>query len=155
MIKHSICIALAIASATPASAEKPWPYSEFSAERKGTDHSKKVRTYRKRNRVITRRHKRPEPRVAARNCQPTISVVGDQAQSTKGAQSQAWKAYQGEARFRYGERFADPRHAELIRMECVYSSIKNVANRFTETVGVNTQFERCSVTARPCRAGVK
>jgi hypothetical protein len=114
MIKHSICIALAISFAIPASAERPWPYSEFSAERKAP---KAKRTYRKRHRVITRRrHKRPEPRVSSRNCQPTISVVGDQAQSTKGAQSQSWKSWQQEARYRYGERFADPRHAELLRM---------------------------------------
>lgn len=85
-------------------------------------------------------------------CQPAVSVVGDQAASTSGAKAQAEKAWQQQIRFRHGELFADPRNAMAIAYRCVDSSIRNLANRATEVIGINSQFKRCSMTATPCQA---
>ncbi len=89
---------------------------------------------------------------AAGICAPAVSVVGDQAASTSGAKAQAEKAWQQQIRFRHGELFADPRYAKAIAYRCVDSSIRNLANRATEAIGINSQFKRCSMTAMPCQA---
>lgn len=109
------------------------------------------REHRETRRVIVIRERRTDPH-EHRACMPHLSVVGDQAQSKPGAQAQAWKAFQQQARALYGEIFADPDHAGDATYRCWHSSIKNLANRLTEKIGVDSQFERCLVRARPCRA---
>ena len=94
-----------------------------------------------------------ERRVAGRReCSSAVSVVGDQAATMNGAKAQAEKAWQQQVRFLSGELYSDPRYAENIAYRCVDSSIRNLANRATEIVGINSQLKRCSMTATPCRA---
>jgi hypothetical protein len=163
----TLCFLSLIASA-PATAQQPgdWPHSVW---KKGT-HGKAVRKAKPKARV--RHHKRKKhvrtdrldtrrirtgsiPRGATpqpEKCMPSVSVVGDQSPSTNGAKAQAEKAWQQQVRFRNGELYADPRYATTITYRCVDSSIRNIANRATEALGINSQFKRCSMTAIPCRA---
>ena len=140
-------IVLIIILPTTARAEWP-PRGFFSAEPqpRTTRYYRRHRHHRRTRRVIIRRYHDTGV------CKRSMTVVGDMAQSTKGAREAALKAFQQESRFRHGERFADPRNAAGVQFECVHASIKNIANRATAAVGVDTQLERCSVTATPCRA---
>ena len=108
------------------------------------------------NRIDTSRFKTgsiPRNKVAQpQKCMPGVSVVGDQSTTTNGAKAQAEKAWQQQVRFLNGELYADPRNASVISYRCVDSSIRNIANRATEAIGINSQFKRCSMTAVPCRA---
>lgn len=110
------------------------------------------RRRRKRTRQSRERPVEPPKPTLALNpyCRAMLSVVGDQAASEAGAKAQAQKAFQQQARFLHGELFADPRYAASVEYRCVRSSVRNVANRATEAVGLNSQLKRCSMTARPC-----
>ena len=147
-----IGVMLIVAAARSKSAFAQWPPKGFFSEtRQPRANVRRVRRHRYRHRhhrrrvIVRRRH-------VSQACRSEMTIVGDQSPTLNGARAQALKAYQQEARFRHGERFADPRNAAGVRFECVRSSIKNIANRATAAIGIDTQLERCSVTATPCRA---
>ncbi len=83
----------------------------------------------------------PGPLNAAPQCQPAFRTVGDQAITLAGAREAAEKAFQQQARFTWGERYADVSNARDVTFECVRSSIGSVAGQV---------FLRCEMRARPC-----
>jgi hypothetical protein len=85
----------------------------------------------------------PGPLDNAPQCQAAFRTVGDQAVTLAGAKEAAEKAFQQQARFTWGERFADVSNARDVTFECVRSSIGSVAGQV---------FQRCEIRARPCVA---
>lgn len=117
------------------------------------------RRARRTRRTIQRRRITPAKSGAPRaitsadpRCFAPLAIVGDQAPSWTGAKAQAQKAWGQEARFRYGELFADIRYARNAQYRCVESSIRNSLNRATEAVGISSRLKRCEMQARPCEA---
>lgn len=86
---------------------------------------------------------KPGPMAAAPRCHSTFRAVGDQAASFDGAKDAAGKAWAQQARFSFGERYADLSNAEDLTFECVQSGTGAL------TGGL---FNRCEMSAKPCGA---
>lgn len=134
-----------------------WPHSEF--DRPEPPPSIKERPSPRRNVVHRHRETRrvirvPVPVIDTR-CMPAVAIVGDQAVSEDGARSQSLKAWSQQVRFLHGELYMDPDRADERAFRCTKSSVENVGNRITEAVGVNSQFWRCQLIARPCAAPIE
>lgn len=158
-----ICVLLAM----PMDARAGWPESEWRKPAPNIEKPKRRHVHRSRPRVKAWKHKKrrghgshPAATVKAwRNldgfadsklCIAAVATVGDQANSTQGAQAQADKAWSQLVRYKAGERYMDLRFAKQKSYTCVHSSVPNVANRATAVVGIDTQFERCEIIATPC-----
>ena len=138
----------AVIGARPA--HSAWPESEFGRTyREPTRHHRYHRKPRTVRKVFVIRPERPRDEG---RCKPALAIVGDQSPTENGARAQAEKAFQQEVRFRHGEIYADARNAESITFACVDSSVRNLLNRATEAVGVNSQLKRCQMRATPCAA---
>lgn len=169
----ALCLISLVAVAPAAAQPGDWP--EAAWKKKSTPsqaaRNAKRRAYKKRQARTRHQHRRARthnarfdtsrirtgslPRGSVdqpQKCMPVVSVVGDQSTTINGAKAQAEKSWQQQVRFRNGELYADPRYAQTITYRCVDSSIRNIANRATEALGINSQFKRCSMYAVPCRA---
>ena len=173
MIKYAIAaifafglIILVLVAGMPKAKAEDWPYTEFSETVAGVRATKEQRRRYKRPRVY-KRHKRRHPHGThpaavvkawrkldgfsdGHHCIAAVTTVGDQANSTEGAKSQADKAWTQLVRYKAGERYMDLRFAKSKTYTCVHSSVPNVVNRATAVVGLDTQFERCEIIATPC-----
>jgi len=148
-------VILSLVATFPAAAgPNDWPKDVWKKARKDrrAAHKKKIHRKRLNTSRITTGSIRKRHRRHAERCMPIVSVVGDQSGTANGAKAQAEKAWQQQVRFLNGELYSDPRYAGQISYRCVDSSIRNIANRATEIVGINSQLKRCSMTATPCRA---
>lgn len=156
MIRTLVALVILSLVATVAEATEPnqWPKDVWKKARKDrrAAHREKWRRKHIRTDRITTGSIKKHPRRHAERCMPVVSVVGDQSGTANGAKAQAEKAWQQQVRFLNGELYSDPRYAGQISYRCVDSSIRNIANRATEIVGINSQLKRCSMTATPCRA---
>lgn len=141
-----IILGMLFAGCNTTSAEAGWPHSQFENQPRHRQY-KPVKRYRPRTKVIyrtvTQTSMTPGPLHDAPRCQPAFRTVGDQALSVAGAKEAAEKAFSQQARFSWGERFADVSHARDVSFECVRSSIGSVAGQI---------FQRCEMRARPCMA---
>ena len=132
-----VALILALLVAGWASAEAGWPDSEWA---RPAPKRPAVKAWRAPPKPDLRT---PGPLSIAPQCQPAFRTVGDQALTLSGAREAAEKAFQQQARFSWGERFADVANARDVTFECVRSSIGSVAGQV---------FMRCEIRARPCMA---
>lgn len=165
-------IVVGVNAVTPnKAAAAEWPYSEFSGRKAGdraypTKKIRKSATRKPRRKYDRpRRHvekkEHPATRVMAwkrldgfkpkEGCLLTsVQMIGDQAPTTQGAKAEARKAWSQWIRAIMSERLMDIKNAQEVSYSCWHSSVPNVVNRATAVIGIDTQFERCRVTATPC-----
>lgn len=142
-------LTLAISGCTTTSASAGWPHdyldSQAAQQRRHYRpakhrHHHKPRTVPK---SVSLPSMTPGPLQTAQRCHHTFRTVGDRALSTDGAESAAWKAWEQQAQFSYGERYSDRENAESVTIECVKAEPGAVVGQL---------FKRCEVRARPCMA---
>jgi hypothetical protein len=134
-------IMLALTLAACQTALAGWPESEWTSAAPAKAHKRPaVKAWRA---PLKPSAHTPGPLHNAPQCQPAFRTVGDQAITLAGAREAAEKAFQQQARFTWGERYADVSNARDVTFECVRSSIGSVAGQV---------FLRCEMRARPCMA---
>lgn len=149
IITPLLALSFVTVACTPVSAAWPddlWAQAEAARQRAEIVHRAHVRP--KQHRAPAVKAWRapvhtPGPVVSGPACQAAFRTVGDQAVTLAGAREAAEKAFQQQARFSWGERYADVSHARDATYECVRSSIGSIAGQ---------TFLRCEIRARPCMA---
>lgn len=147
IITPLLALSFVTVACTPVSAAWPddvWAQAEAARQRAEIVHRAHVRPRQHRAPAVKAwRVPAPGPLHAAPACQAAFRTVGDQAITIAGAKEAAEKAFSQQARFSWGERFADVTNARDTTYECVRSSIGSVAGQ---------TFHRCEIRARPCMA---
>lgn len=84
-------------------------------------------------------------------CLSMIRAVGDERQSVEKAKDAAARAWMGNVRFHWGERYIEIDNARHVRFTCSRSSVNDtVLGKLQENVGVT--HTRCQIEAAPCTA---
>lgn len=146
MTRIITAIAALILACIPAHAE--WPHDSFDTYHSAPRKPVHVHRHKPKTKVIYRTITKPAsltpgPLNSAPQCQPAFRSVGDQAPNFSAAKSAAEKAWSQQARFSFGERYADPANARDLRFECVKSGTGALTGDW---------FNRCEMYARPCQA---
>ena len=131
-------------TSTPANAGE-WPFNQYNS-RPAVKHHYQPKRHKPKPKVIYRTVKpalrMPGPLDDGPQCHPSFPSVGDQAPTFSAAESAAKKAWGQQARYSFGERYADPENAKDVTFECVKSGTGSLTGDW---------FNRCQMRGRPCR----
>lgn len=151
----SILIITALILSSPASAFDSFldHYNETAREEyRARIKAERQRQSRARQKPVVKNEKKKEAKIEvahhttnARHCLSAVRVVGSQDIRQTGAEDSAKKAWAEAVRWQHGESYMDILYAEDYKSRCSRSSIGELANQI---------FQRCEISARPCRQGM-